>query len=142
MTVTLTAHGNETFRTITKTLNELFNYKIAWVRRSVYEIKPDKIVTFIHRAVKRNGDWVLPNKKSLWLNIPDDDDKRFIRKEKPVDNYSYVHSFPAREYAVFMNYDGLYHFYGIFERGNRDAKTGTTIFTRISDVLNLEEWQV
>jgi len=142
MTVTLTAHGNETFRTITETLNELFNYKIARARRSVYKIKPGKIVTFIHRAVKQNGNWVSPNKKNLWLNIPDDDDKRFIRKEKPVNDNSYVHNFPAREYAVFMKYDGLYHFYGIFERGNRDAKTGTTIFTRISDVLNLVEWRV
>jgi len=139
---TLTANGNETFQNITKTLNELFNYKIARAWRSGYEIKPGKIVTFIYQAIKRNNDWVLPNKKSSWLNIPDDDNKRFIRKEIPVDNNSYVHSFPAREYAVFMRYDGLYHFYGIFERGNRDTKTGTTIFTRISDVLNLKEWQV
>jgi hypothetical protein len=142
MTVTLTAHGNETFRTITKTLNELFNYKISRAWRSGYEIKPGKIVTFIHQAVKRNGNWVPPNKRISWLNIPDDDGKRFTRKEVLVDNNSYVHSFPDREFAVFMKYNGLYHFYGIFERGNRNAKTGTTIFTRISDILNLREWQV
>jgi hypothetical protein len=142
MTDTLTAHGNETFQTITKTLNDLFNYKITRAWRGAYEIKPGKIVTFIHRAVKLNGDWVTPNKKNLWINIPDDNNKRFTRKEIPINDNSYVHKFPAREFAVFMKYDGLHHFHGIFERGNRDAKTGTTIFTCINDVLNLGEWQV
>jgi hypothetical protein len=139
---TLKAHGNETFRTVTETLNELFKYKISRAGRGGYEIKPGKIVTFIHQAVKRNGNWVPPNKKILWLNKPDDDGKRFTREEVPINAYSYVHSFPDREFAVFMKYDGLYHFYGIFERGIRDAKTGKTIFTRISKDLNLKEWQV
>jgi hypothetical protein len=141
MKATLKANGNETFRTVTEMLNELFNYRIAWASRSTYKIKTGKIVAFIYRAVNKNGDWVSPNKNISWLNIPDDDNKRFKRKEKPTNDNSYVHKFPDREFAVFMKYDGLYHFYGIFERGKRNAKTGTTIFTRISDVLNLGEWR-
>jgi hypothetical protein len=118
----LKANGNETFLTVTEILNNVFNYKISKARRSTYEIKQGKIAAFIYKAVKQNGKWVSPNKKAPWVNILDDDGKCFTRIEKPINDNSYVHRFPDKEFAVFMKTYGGYSFYGVFERGKREKK--------------------
>jgi hypothetical protein len=113
---------------------------------SVWEIADKKRMWFPPIATSDIGGWKTPDHIN-WINIPSPD--KCTITQIPLENceseYEPIEDF---EYAVFncvktdeSDKSSAYRFFGIYKRIKTNEKNHITIWKRISDTLDKEEWK-